>query len=118
SRRADLLENQLRSQIDQVMQKNEQISKINQLLNALGEVRGKISANAKASDPVTITSRVEEAAKEAGVTLRPIKNLGELDTQISDVKAMLDSISNSQQMDMLRLQSLSNKRNEAFEIMT
>ena len=29
-----------------------------------------------------------------------------------------DSMSNSQQMDMLRLQSLSNKRNEAFDVMT
>lgn len=33
-------------------------------------------------------------------------------------KSEIDALSNSQQMDMLRLQSLSNKRNEAFDLMT
>ncbi|WP_255176199.1 hypothetical protein [Bordetella genomosp. 5] len=37
---------------------------------------------------------------------------------IADNKNAIDSLSNSQQMDMLRLQSLSNKRNEAFDVMT
>jgi len=43
---------------------------------------------------------------------------GELDGAIQQMKSQIDSMSNSQQMDMLRLQSLSNKRNEAFETMT
>ena len=43
---------------------------------------------------------------------------GELDAAITTIKGMIDSQSNSQQMDMLRLQSLSNKRNEAFDVMT
>ncbi|MCQ4087877.1 hypothetical protein [Saccharibacillus sp. JS10] len=30
----------------------------------------------------------------------------------------IDALNNTQQMDMLRLQSLSNKRNEAFDVMT
>ena len=34
------------------------------------------------------------------------------------LKDQIDSMSNSQQMDMLRLQGLSNKRNEAFDTMT
>ncbi|MGG4482137.1 hypothetical protein [Paenibacillus illinoisensis] len=34
------------------------------------------------------------------------------------LKNQIDALSNSQQMDMLRLQSLSNKRNEAFDVMT
>lgn len=42
----------------------------------------------------------------------------QLDGTIQQVKSQIDSASNSQQMDMLRLQSLSNKRNEAFEVMT
>ena len=37
---------------------------------------------------------------------------------IADNKTQIDSLGNSQQMDMLRLQSLSNKRNEAFDVMT
>ena len=47
-----------------------------------------------------------------------ISNKGQLDTAIENIKSMIDSLSNSQQMDMLRLQSLTNKRNEAFELMT
>ena len=43
---------------------------------------------------------------------------GQLDGAIQQLKSQIDSMSNTQQMDMLRLQSLSNKRNEAFEIMT
>lgn len=37
---------------------------------------------------------------------------------IQKLKGQIDGASNSQQMDMLRLQSLSNKRNEAFDVMT
>ncbi|MDN4605131.1 hypothetical protein P5G61_28165 [Paenibacillus sp. F6_3S_P_1C] len=39
-------------------------------------------------------------------------------SQAQALKGQIDSLSNSQQMDMLRLQSLSNKRNEAFDVMT
>ncbi|MFN9475315.1 hypothetical protein [Acidovorax sp.] len=41
-----------------------------------------------------------------------------LKSGIADSKTQIDALSNSQQMDMLRLQSLSNKRNEAFDLMT
>lgn len=34
------------------------------------------------------------------------------------LKNQIDAASNTQQMDMLRLQSMSNKRNEAFDVMT
>jgi hypothetical protein len=37
---------------------------------------------------------------------------------VKSISSEIDALGNSQQMDMLRLQSLSNKRNEAFEIMT
>jgi len=43
---------------------------------------------------------------------------GDLDGFIQQTKSQIDSMSNSQQMDMLRLQSLNNKRNEAFDLMT
>ena len=37
---------------------------------------------------------------------------------VQTLKGQIDALSNSQQMDMLRLQSMSNKRNEAFDLMT
>ena len=41
-----------------------------------------------------------------------------LDAQIKDTTPRIDSASSAQQMDMLPLQSLLNKRNEAFDLMT
>ncbi|CAM3384647.1 hypothetical protein MALU111345_02285 [Marinicrinis lubricantis] len=38
--------------------------------------------------------------------------------KLSELKAKIDQLSNASQMDMIRLQSLTNKRNEAFELMT
>ncbi|OAX46507.1 hypothetical protein [Paenibacillus sp. AD87] len=38
--------------------------------------------------------------------------------QAQKLKGQIDALSNSLQMDMLRVQSLSNKRNEAFDVMT
>ncbi|APO43429.1 hypothetical protein BS614_04765 [Paenibacillus xylanexedens] len=37
---------------------------------------------------------------------------------VQKLKGQIDAAGNSQQMDMLRLQSMSNKRNEAFDVMT
>lgn len=39
-------------------------------------------------------------------------------SQVQVLKGQIDALSNSQQMDMLRLQSMTNKRNEAFDVMT
>lgn len=49
--------------------------------------------------------------------LASAKQSGDADTAAAR-QAQIDAASNSQQMDMLRLQSLSNKRNEAFDVMT
>jgi hypothetical protein len=43
---------------------------------------------------------------------------GSLETAIQAIKNKVDGLSNTQQMDMSRLQSMSNKRNEAFDVMT
>ncbi len=48
----------------------------------------------------------------------PEPNKGKLDAYVQSLKSNIDSLSNTQQLDMLRLQSLSNKRNESFEIMS
>ncbi len=43
---------------------------------------------------------------------------GEIETAITKIKGMIDAESNNQQMDMLRVQSLNNKKNESVEILT
>ena len=43
---------------------------------------------------------------------------GEIEAAITKVKGLIDAESNNQQMDMLRLQSLNNKKNESVEVLT
>ncbi|CAN7188722.1 hypothetical protein [Acidovorax sp. LjRoot194] len=130
SNRANLLEAQLKDQISSVQAKNDQISKLNQLLGSLNKAAAGVASDAKAGDKVNLASTAAEiktAAQSANITL-PTElgggtkaadaNKGQLDGFIQQVKSQIDSMSNSQQMDMLRLQSLSNKRNEAFDVMT
>ncbi|QEA13170.1 hypothetical protein [Comamonas flocculans] len=50
--------------------------------------------------------------------LSPSTKKGDITTAINNVKGQIDAANNSTQMDMLRLQSLTNKRNEAFDVMT
>ncbi len=55
--------------------------------------------------------------KIAAIEAKPAQ-IAALKADMDNLKTGIDSMSNSQQMDMLRLQSLSNKRNEAFDVMT
>lgn len=91
SERAKLLEAQLKDQIAAVQAKNEEIAALNNQLSALNTEKAQTSDTAK---------------------------LAELEEQIQTIKSQIDSMSNAQQMDMLLLQSLSSKRNEAFDLMT
>ena len=89
--RANELDEQIKSQMRAVQARNASITALNTQLGALK------SAKLNTTDPATIAK---------------------LDAQIQDIKTQIDSASNTQQMEMLRLQSLSQKRNEAFELMT
>jgi hypothetical protein len=43
---------------------------------------------------------------------------GQIDAAVTKIKGLIDAESNNQQMDMLRLQSLSNKKDESIELLT
>lgn len=47
-----------------------------------------------------------------------VKNRGELQTLVENIKSEIDTLSNSQQMDMVRLQNYTNKYNDTFEVRT
>jgi hypothetical protein len=173
--RANLLEQQLKSQMDAVQSKNNQIAGLNQALGALNGVVAK-HADKKVTDNVGVTAEdamnihagftaagmtpPKELIKEysvtglkadgkqtAAMTLTPDQfaaaqkdgkftvagktytlasftpvaqtlTKGDAEKVVANLKSQIDGMTNSQQMDMLRLQSLSNKRNEAFDIMT
>ena len=124
SQRANLLETQLKDQIKAVQDKNTQIAKLNTLMSAVNSLIEKIGSNASATATVGSNDHtaIDAAAKDAGISDQVIVNSGttkgNLSALVQNLKGQIDNMSNSQQMDMLRLQSLTNKRNEAFDTMT
>ncbi|MDO9408307.1 branched-chain amino acid ABC transporter substrate-binding protein [Patulibacter sp.] len=124
--RTKLLDLQLQTQIEEVQKRNEQVAKLNTVLSRMNTLVARFPADSSV-DRLTFTlpnlgSAVDDLIKawtDAGLTPAPTTGtLGGLRTSADRVKGMLDAASNSQQMDMLRLQSMSNKRNEAFDVMT
>jgi hypothetical protein len=134
SQRASLLESQLKGQMESIQQRNESIARLNSLLGKLKPLRpagtdpnawGNLGAN-KAEGKATY-----DLVKAAGLTLptgasevnetgSPIYDAQQktFDAWAEQIKGKIDALNNSQQMDMLRMQSLTNKRNEAFDLMT
>lgn len=129
--RTRLLDAQLQTQIQQVQNRNEQVKRLNVVLSGLNAVVAKIAdtwagARLDASGPAdryaADVDALRAAIGEAGITLDLGTDAGSwtkgaLDAAVTQVKGMIDAAGNSQQMDMLRLQSMSNKRNEAFDVM-
>lgn len=75
-----------------------------QLKRQIADVQGRNKEIAKLNEEL---NAVQCAASDAACIARR-----------DAIKQKIGSLSNSQQMDMLRLQSMTNKRNEAFDTMT
>ncbi|MGE4427110.1 MAG: branched-chain amino acid ABC transporter substrate-binding protein [Solirubrobacteraceae bacterium] len=91
--RVSLLETQLSEQIKELQARNAQTVRLTELL-------GRLQAQVAGFSPESGLSSLEDAH-----------------AAIARVKREMASATNSQQMDMLRLQSLTNRRNEAFDLM-
>ncbi|MBJ6362446.1 hypothetical protein ACFOQM_14265 [Paenibacillus sp. GCM10012307] len=116
SNRAQLLDAQVKAQMETIQNRNKQIIELNNLILASTEAMNNIvneNCVYKSSDSVdrlygmgVITSRKNEFKRS------------EIETIIQQLKGMVDAMNSSQQMDMLRLQSITNKRNESLDILT
>lgn len=167
SQRAELLETQLKGQLNEISKRNAEISRLNDLMIKIKSARPE---GDKAADPNAIKDLLIQANKEGfmdykvttDVTLKdgtkytglnaeerqvameykeknwayrssdysgkkgiteikdnvPEMKAKDIDKLYEQIKGKIDTLNNSQQMDMLRMQSLTNKRNEAFDIMT
>ncbi|MCS7463867.1 hypothetical protein N0M98_27550 [Paenibacillus doosanensis] len=114
SQRADLLDQQLKQQMEEVQKRNELIMKMNDMLSELRSLRPQ-----KAGDTAAVPAGLKSKLAEASITVSGDKlTQAEFDALLDKLRSSIDSASNSQQMDMLRLQSLTNKRNEAFDTMS
>ncbi|QEI08270.1 hypothetical protein FXN63_22360 [Pigmentiphaga aceris] len=160
SERTKLLDSQLQTQIQEVQNRNEMVSKLNNVVNALNASIGQISgtgpndvasawpseragnAEVPLNDAIAAagitdlgftagagvrhvigadgkpTSATQIVRNNPAIMSAPSTPRSQLEAAVTKVKGMIDALGNTQQMDMLRLQSLSNKRNEAFDVMT
>lgn len=131
--RAQQLEKQLRDQIESVQAKNDLMGRMNDALGVLNKVQELVVSDAKATDPIkdktggkltaALITEVTNSLKAAGITpfakgFSGDLTKGELAGAIQQVKAQIDSLGNNQQTEMIRLQSLTTKRNECYEIIT
>ena len=128
SQRASLLENQLAGQINEIKARNDEISKLNNAVAVLQKVHGYFNdkGNLKKEYYGSALEKEQVAALDAAgipggwgnAAGGGPHNKSKLEGFINQLKGKIDSLNNSSQMDMLRLQSMTNKRNEAFDVMS
>ncbi|NOU75590.1 hypothetical protein GC098_30165 [Paenibacillus sp. LMG 31458] len=113
SQRAALLETQLKDQMDSIKKRNVDIAGLNDTL-------AKVIALQSGNVPYTLAADLKTKLQQAGAkhASKATLTTDELKATIDEIKGKIDSLNNAQQMDMLRMQSLTNKRNEGFETMT
>ncbi|WP_428425236.1 hypothetical protein [Pararhizobium sp.] len=124
--RTRLLDIQFQTQVAEVKERNNTVAQLNEVLHGLnsasGEEKPPLSLNDKFDagkpDGPTWAEKLQEFGVKADANGNGALDKAEIDSAVQHVKGQLDAAGNSQHMDMLRLQSLSNKRNEAFDVMT
>lgn len=135
AKRASLQEDQLKAQMVHVQKTNEKVQALNTVLSELNKLQALLPPGAgpdtalgdkvkkpdverfmAALKPLGITSESLFGGKTSAQFQQLTKQ--NLDTAVAEIKNQVDGSSNTQQLDMLRLQSLSNKRNESFDLMT
>lgn len=145
SQRSQMLEEQLKGQLEAVNARNTQIASLNNTVASLnGDIPEfeQLTALFKDSDgghaTIALTDKVGTGDTTVGDLIKSLSKDYGLDSdgdgkiqkadlekafesnerEISQAKHQVDALGNSQQMEMLKLQSLTQKRNEAFDTMT
>ncbi|NIZ03778.1 hypothetical protein [Thalassospira lucentensis] len=119
AQRADNLEKQMADQIKEIQSRNEQVGQLNNLLSSL---RADRPSGDNPDKKATYAMSTASALADAGVTGADKKateiDQKTIDTYINDIKGKIDSLNSTGQLDMIRMQSLMNKRNEAFDTLS
>lgn len=132
TQRAHLLEEQLKSQIASTQEKNNKIARLHTLLALSKRILAALPLPTDAEYQTKLATLTEKFQSEWTNAEKAFcstalcyfnKSIAQSNKQdweklIQSTQSQIDSLSNTQSMDMLRLQSLSNKRNEAFDVMT
>ena len=129
SQRANGLEAQLKGQMEDIQKRNETIAGLNKLLTDVKSRRpdGDPTTWKDLGDTKEAAAEMYNRLKAEGLDMSNVDEPGsgkydaqqsKIDKWVEALKGKIDTLNSSQQMDMLRMQSLTNKRNEAFDLMT
>jgi hypothetical protein len=130
--RARLLDSQIVQRTQQIKDRSNQITQLNQL-QAL--VRGSLATFSTGANPSDTTSVPAQAydlltgykafnalsgAGGGSITTSTAASMSKSDLEKlqEEIKAAIDSLNSTQQLEMTAMQSLTNKRNEAYETVT
>lgn len=126
--RSNILDNQIKDQMNDMQKRNEWLKDANAALNEMRKNRPTKDGDA-AKDYGTFTKTdgtkedVHDWMHENGIAIEDtgkdkIGVQAEFDAAISNLKGSIDTVNSQSQMDMVRLQGLMDKRNQAFDMMT
>ncbi|MFU8945468.1 hypothetical protein ACLRGF_01915 [Mycetocola zhadangensis] len=115
SQRASLLQAELAAQLADVQARNSRIALLN---TALSAVRAYLATPTQATFASAISAATATGVAHPFLSSSATTGVTAATALAQILLGQIDSVGNTQQMDMLRLQSLSNRRNEAFDVMT
>ena len=113
--RASALGDQLAAQITDAQARNSRIALLNAALSA---VRAHLASPNELTFATASSATIAAGVTHAFLSTSATTGSATATDLVEVLRAGIDSASNSQQIDMLRLQFLSSKRNEAFDLMT
>lgn len=113
--RTKQIDDQVRGQMADMMDRNEKIKALNDIMD---ELRKACPKDEKGT--AKIPDAVAAELKKWGIDVDPSKEYSkkDFDVFIGSVKTKTDNLNTTGQMDMIRLQSLMDKRNQSFDMMT
>lgn len=111
----------LKSQIAEAQEKNSQISDINDLMSLARNVLAGFGSDDKSDAAIPLgddLTKFQQACQSAGFDTKDIGNKAQLTATLENFKSKVDSLTNSQQISMLRLQSTVNVYSETLTALT
>ena len=125
SERAEILEETLREQVQEVRKKNDKLKESNQILAKARAAKSGSKESVKTQMPDEVKKFFHDndiAWEKKGAKIDPNKtynlNSAQWDLAIENMKGFTESLTSTSQLDMTKLQSTSGKFNQTFEMMS
>ncbi|MCK5893903.1 MAG: hypothetical protein KAG53_05735 [Endozoicomonadaceae bacterium] len=114
--RAELLEGTLRTQVDQVRAKNDQLKEANEILASARGAKSNTGEEGRTAVPPEVAKFFDDNnIKWNG---NATQNSSQWGLAIENLKGFSESLTSTSQLDMTKLQSTSGKFNQTFEMMS